>query len=148
MGVLTLLYKKSVWGRKYIRLLTGSWTLFTAFVLLGVTIFLSLTFTTKIDSIKTYSVEIIPVENELTLSTKAANIEAGLAYVYVNKNEAVYPVSIERAENTREIYTLHFNSNDQDIIKVLQNQNLFIDIPQGKETLLYRIFAKGGKNLE
>jgi hypothetical protein len=143
-----MLYKKSVFGRKYIRLLTGSWTLFTAFVLLGVGIFLFLTMTTKIDIINTYSAKIITMENEITLSSKAANIEAGLAYIYINKNEAVYSVSIINAENIRGTYTLHFNSKDQNTIKALQNEKIFIDIPQGKETLLYRIFAKGGKNLE
>lgn len=148
MDGVIMLYKKSILGRKYTKFMTGSPWLFITFVLFGVLLFLFLTLTTRIDVIKTYSAEVMSVESENALSIKAANISIGLAYIYSNKNEAVYPVLIERAENLGENFTLHFNSSGQDIIKSLSARNIFIDIPQGKDTLLYRIFVKGGKGRE
>lgn len=143
-----MLYKKNALARKYTGLIIGSPWLFIIFVLSGLVLFLFLTLTTRIDVIKTYSAELMSKQNKITLSVKAANISAGTAYMYSNRNEAVYPVFIERTENLREDFTLYFNSHGQNIIKSLSNRNIFIDIPQGKETLLYRIFVKGGEGRE
>jgi hypothetical protein len=141
----TMLYKKSLWGRKYTRITTRSPLLFLSFVAFGVVLFLILTLNIKIDEIKTYSAEVLSVKNELTLSVKAKNISSGSAYIYTNKNETVYPIIIRRAENSKDKFVLYFNSEGNDLFKALSTHSLFIDIPQGKDTLLYRIFVRGGK---
>lgn len=142
------MYKRSILGRKYIRLITSSPRLFITFVLFGVVLFLFLTLTTRIDVIKTYSAEVFSVESEIALSIKASDIPVGSAYIYSNKNEAVFSVFIENVESIKDNVILHFSNDERDIIQFLSTQNIYIDIPQGKETLLYRIFVKGGKGRE
>lgn len=148
MGGEVMLYKKSILGRKYTRFITGSWGGFIIFVLSGLGLLLFLTLTTRIEVIKTYSAELMLVESEIVLSVKESNISVGTAYIYSNKNEVVYPVLIERIETLREGFALQFNRDGQNIIKSLSTRNIFIDIPQGKETLLHRIFVKGGNGHE
>ena len=149
-----MLYEKSSLGRKYTRLITGSPVLFVSFVLMGLLMFLLLTLTTKLDVISTYAAEVSAAEvsaaeGEITLfipTVKAENILEGIAYVYSDKNEAVYRVFIEHAEKSGKKLILHFDHDGQETIHSLSSKSLFIDIPQGEETLLYRIFVKGGKS--
>jgi len=137
-----MLYKKSTLGRKYMKLITGSSGFFITFVLWGLILFLFLTITTRVDVVKTYLVEPITVESGITLLIKNSDVSVGSAYLYSNKNEVVYPVLIEKVEPTREGSTLYLNTDGLNIIKSLGTADMFIDIPQGKETLLSRIFTR------
>ena len=159
-----MLYEKSSLGRKYTRLISGSPALFVSFVLMGLLLFLLLTLTTKLDVISTYAAEVSAAEvsevgasatgasaaeGEITLSIPAIKTEqilGGTAYIYSDKNESVYPVFIEHAEKSGGKLILHFDLDGQETIHSLSSQSLFFDIPQGEETLLHRIFVKGGKS--
>lgn len=143
-----MLYKKNTLGRTYTRLVTGSSNIFIGFVLLGVISFLFLTLTIRIDVIKTYTAKVLSSESEIVLQIKAANVQDGPAYIYSNKNEAVFPVSIEKTEDLNDSVNLYFSSDSEKVIRSLSPQHLYVEIPQGKETLLYRIFLKGGKGRE
>ncbi|MBP1990787.1 hypothetical protein [Paenibacillus eucommiae] len=143
-----MLYKKSEFGRKYTRYISSSPVVFISFVMLGMGLILSLMFMTQIDVIKTYAVELIPVRGHITLSIQAGSVPAGRAYLYANKQEVVYPVRIDNADQSTDYTTLHVDKEDQEMIHALSSKKLFIDIPQGKESLLYRIFVRGGKSRE
>ncbi len=140
-----MLYKKSALGRKYIRVVTSSPSLFIFFIIIGVILFFSLALTTRIDVIKTYSATLSPDTCEVTLSSSISNIPEGPAYIYVNKNDEVFSISIEKTVMKQEGLAIYTNTEGERMIKLLSSNTFFIDIPQGKETLLYRIFAKGGK---
>ncbi|WBW97919.1 hypothetical protein [Oceanirhabdus sp. W0125-5] len=143
-----MLYKKNVLGIKYTRLLTASPTFFIIFVLLGVVLFLFLTITTKVPTIKIYPAKVLSIRKEPVLLIENGHIPIGESYLYSNRNEVVFSVSIERIENISEGVALYFSSDSKNTITSLSNENLFIEIPQGKESLLYRIFVKGGKGYE
>jgi len=148
MGGEVMLYKNNTLGRKYTRIITGSPVLFISFVIFGLALFFFLTLTTKIDVMETYEAEVIHVEGETILSINDADISVGVAYIYSNKNEIVYPVLIEETESIEDTVTLYFNRDEQEIINSILDRDIFIDIPKGEETLLYRIFMKGGKSRE
>lgn len=144
-----LLYPKNSVGRAYTRLLTSTPIVFILFIWTGAVLFLFITLTTKIDVIRTYQAEIIKIEGELlALSIKADGITAGSAYLYSNKNEAVYPIFIERTERSNDKMVLYMDINDQKVLRAIQSKDIFVDVPQGKESLLYRIVIKGGKGIE
>lgn len=140
-----MLYQKSVLGRKYTRLLTGSPVFFLTYVLCGVILFMVLTLTTRINVVESYSAEVMQVESELVLFIKVENLSMSSAFIYSNKNEAVYHLPIERTEIAQDGVLLHFDIAGQDRIKTLIAGEIFIDFPQGQETLFYRIFVKGGR---
>lgn len=143
-----MLYKKNISARKYTRLVTSSPGLFIAFILFSLALLLFLTLSTKIDVIRTYNAEIMIKDGETALLVKADNISSGTAYIYSNKNEDVYPVFIERMEGLTEGYALYFSSDGQNTIRSFSSTSIFIDIPHGKQTLLYHIFVNGGKDRE
>lgn len=138
-----MLYKKSPLGKRYIKLMTGSPLPFLSFIFLGTSLFLFLTITTKLDVKKTYSAVALKNNNKIILKT--ANLPTGKAYLYTNKNEEVYPVLIKKSDKT---YFFAVNTIGKASINSLKNKKVFIDISKKKETLLYRIFVKGGKNYE
>jgi len=145
---------------KYTRLITGSPVLFLAFVFFGLSLFLFLALTTKLDVINTFTAVVRTGDYETMLYiqeaeasdiaetaniTETVNITKGEAFIYLDKSKAVYPVLIQHVEKSNANLALHFNSDGQKMIQALSSHSLFIDIPQGKETLLHRIFVKGGK---
>jgi len=143
-----MLYKKSKFGRIYIKYVIKSPILFIFFILIGLGLFIFLTGTTKIDTIKKYSAEVIMLQNEAVLTVKDKSISLGSAYVYLNKNDIVYPVTIEKIEGCGEYTTIHLESKSQEVIKLLSPHRVYIEISQGKSTLLYHIFVNGGRRRE
>jgi hypothetical protein len=138
-------HKSSAFERKFTKVTTGTPIFFVLFIIIGVLLFLGLTLTTKIDVIKSYPAKVIASEGESALLVTATNIPTGLVYVYSNRNEALYPISVNRTESSGEDLILFLDNNGQDVIKSLLQKEIFIDITQGKKTLLYEIFVKGGK---
>lgn len=138
-----MLYKKSPLGKRYIKLMTGSPLPFLSFIFLGTSLFLFLTITIKLDVKKTYSA--IALKNNNKMILKTTNLPTGKAYLYANKNEEVYPVLIKKSDKD---YVFTVDTAQKNSINSLKNKKVFIDISEKKETLLYRIFVKGGKNYE
>lgn len=141
-----MLYKKSPLGKRYIKLMTGSPLPFLSFILLGTSLFLFLTLTIKLDVKKTYSAVALKNNNGIMLKTK--NLPSGKAYLYTNRNEEVYPVLIKRLKKSDKYHVFAVDTTQKNSINSLKNKKVFIDVSEKKETLLYRIFVRGGKNYE
>jgi hypothetical protein len=142
------MYKKSIWGIRYIRWMTRTPWPFLGFVGLGIGLFLYLMLSTKIEVIKTYSAQVIQNQTQITVGIKEDLITDAIVYIYSNKNEAVYPVSIVKTENVSPQTLLYFDDNGQKVLSALLGKELFIDITQRKESLLYQIFVRGGNRRE
>lgn len=143
-----MLYEKSAFGQRYIRLLTGSWVWFIAFVLSGMAVFLALAHATKLEVIRTYPVREAGQDRLVISYTGEAPSKA---YLYARRNEGVYPVRIERTEAIGDGYALYLDRESTDVAVSLSEEgsrSLCLDIPQGTETLLHRILLKGGKSVE
>lgn len=143
------MYEKSAFGRRYIRALTGSWAWFMGFVLSGLAVFLVLAHDTQLDVIRTYPVQQIAGQDMLVISNAPA--ASFKAYLYARRNEGVYPVRIERMEQYGDGYALYLDRESGSAAASLTeggSRSLFLDIPQGTETLLHRILLKGGKSVE
>jgi hypothetical protein len=142
------MYKKSIWGMRYIRWMTRTRWPFLGFVVLGIGLLLSLMLNTKISVIKTYCAQVVQTESQTAVMIGTDDIMDAIGYIYSNKNEAVYTVSIVKTENASQQTLLYFDDNGQKALNALSGKELFIDIPQRKESLLYQIFVKGGNRRE
>ena len=141
-----MLYQKNDLGKKYTQLLTGSPWFFITYILIGIMLFLFLTLTTRVEVIKSYLVEISHDQSQIVLLIKYSKVSANKGYIYSNKNEAIYPVAIKRVEDIRGAVALYLDNEGQELINSLSAQDIYIDLPVENETLLYRIFMKGGKD--
>ena len=140
------LYPKNVLGRKYVRLMTGSPYPYLLFLAGLIALFLFLTLSTKVEVVRMYPVELVAADGVTTLAVDVADIPVGTAYVYANKNQAVYPVRIQRTEPHGDGLRLYLNEDQTaDVLRSFGDQRLYLDVPQGKVALLYLILVKGGK---
>ncbi|MNC13782.1 hypothetical protein D3C75_615380 [compost metagenome] len=143
-----MLYEKSALGRRYIRVLTGSWGWFSGYVLSGLAVCLVLAHSVQLETIRTYPVlETGPDRLVIPYASEASS----KAYLYARRNEGIYPVRIKRMETAENGYVLFLEEGDGNTALSLSGaggKSLFLDIPQGSETLLRRIFLKGGKSFE
>jgi hypothetical protein len=140
------LYNKNTFGRKYIRTVAGSPFPYLAFLACMVALFLYLALSTKVDRIRTYPVKWVDVNGAPVLAVESTAIPAGKAFLYSNKNEHVYPVHIRKTESSHNGVLLYLDGQPaEEIPGAMDAENLYLDVPQGKTTLLYFILVKGGK---
>lgn len=124
----------------YVKLTAKSAILFVLLILLSVTFILYITINTKVDVVRTYEGRI---EGNQIIINNIRHYKLDKIYVYVNRNESVYTVDINK--------NLTFDNNcmiiDYDVDKFQFTSNLVkVDIPIKKVTLFERVFMRGGKN--
>jgi hypothetical protein len=137
-----MLIKKSAIGTKFVHLMTSSPFAFLAYVALGVSIILFLSVTTKLDVMQTYPATLD--ENALSLIiANCTKIDAMKVFVYENRNESVVDTPVLETTMSGADCIVRI---DGAMVEKLRNAKgtLFVDVPVAKESLLQRVFAKGG----
>lgn len=134
-------YKRSAWGDLYVRLVTKKPYFFLLYIILGFALILLVTLHTQIDVVEIYTAEVRSVEGAIYLSFQedVSPSNSEIIYLYAVKNEAVYPVKFKQE--------LRFDDSSiaWDFLLSHIGDDITVEIPVRKISLLEHIFAKGGK---
>lgn len=140
------LYGKNAFGRRYVRLMTGSPWPYLSFLAGMTAVFLALTLSIRVDQIRTYPAKWIIRDGTPVLAVESASVPSGQAFLYANKNEKVLVVRFNGAERERDgTLLVPDEGQDLDALLALGGDRLYLDVPDGKATLLYLLLVKGGK---
>lgn len=125
----------------YVKYVAKKPILFFAMVCVFVFFILFLSLTTKTSLIQTY-------DGTMTGNSIVVNTEIKTApdkiYVYENRNEAVFLVSVTNIDHNDSTTTFFLNDGTE--LSEISNTGIVkIDIPIGEISLFERIFLKGGK---
>jgi hypothetical protein len=138
-----MLFKKNKWGTKYVHMMTSSPLPFLGFLAVGIGALVILCSSIELDVIHTFPA-ILDGEGPCLVVETDREISAGKVFAYANRNELVLEVRITEALNVGGKWLLGISDGSAAEIGALKG-SLSLDIPSGKENLLYRIFVKGGK---
>lgn len=136
-------YKKSVWGDFYVRLVTKKPYFFLSYIVLGFALILFIMLHTQIDVVEIYTAEVENVEGVIHLyfQEDISPPNGDTIYLYAVKNEVVYPVKIDSEFNLNDD-----NSTAREFLLSHIGDFITVEIPVRKISLLEHIFVKGGKS--
>ena len=113
------------------------------FAMIGIFVFsiLYVSLTTKTSLIQTYDGTMI--ENSIVVNAEIKTAPDKI-YVYENRNEAVFRVSVTNIDHNNRTTTFFLNDGTE-LSKISEAEMIKIDIPIGEISLFERIFLKGSK---
>ena len=125
----------------YVKLTAKSPFLFISLVLISLASIVYLSLTTKLDIIKTYKAH---WDGQSLIIPEVLSFYGGNAFVYENRNEEVYALTISPADikTSKDNTQIAVSDTEMDF----QSDTIMLDIPIGEETLFTRVFAHGGTN--
>ena len=138
--------EKSHWGTKYVHFMTSSPFPFLCFIIFGLSILIVMASSIKLNIIDTYPASLEIDGYGITVATESG-IPAGSAFAYTNRNEAMIRITIIETTAKDGKKYLRLSEADYKALVAL-NGMLSLDVPSEKESLLHRVFAKGGKSNE
>jgi len=134
---------KSKSNRYYIKYLIKSTKLFLIFLFVSTLLFYFLSVSIKLDIMKTY---VGHIENGAVAIETDHMLESSLLYIYHEKEKIVYKIKPE--EFLYQDGYQYFLCEKKDIENLENLQELYVDVPVGKETLLERVLLKAGNAYE
>ena len=135
--------EKSHLGTKYVHFMTSSPFPFLCFFVSGLAILIIMASSIELNIIDTYPASLESDGNGITVVTNH-DIPTGSAFAYTNRNEAMIQITIADIKVKDGKKHLEISKADYAALVAL-NGILSLDVPSGKESLLHRVFAKGGK---
>ena len=138
--------KKSNWGTKYVHFITASPFPFLCFIVFGLAILIVMASSIELNIIDTYPASLENGGNGITVTTEH-DIPVCSAFAYTNRNEAMIHIAITGITTKDGKKYLRLSEADTAALVALKG-SLSLDVPSGKESLLHRVFAKGGKSNE
>lgn len=138
--------EKSRWGTKYVHFMTSSPFPFLCFIVFGLAIMIFMASSIELNIINIYPASLDPGGDYLIIETNR-DIQQGNAFAYTNRNEAMIHISIVGVKSINGKKILQLSEVDASAVGDLKGF-LSLDVPSGKESLLHRIFAKGGRSNE
>ena len=132
--------KKRFWGRKYARIMTGSYLPFTLFILCFAILIMVISQRVNTNIMKTYLCSITD-STLIQIDGNIPIIEKSL-YLYTDKNKNLYKFSIDSVLHQDGATVV--NVEERQVLKELVAEfglkPVYVEIPYGKITLIERIF--------
>lgn len=134
-----MLFKRTRLGQIYIRVLTHTSLFFILYVLLGVTLLIHQAIKTQIPVYCSYVVHKKNSDSDGLEYRVNLDSYTGRGFIYTNKNDSVIAVLVKDS-------VIAVNDTLTSVISNSDADELYIDITTGYESLLKRVFQKGGKS--
>lgn len=118
--------------------------IYLTIVVIGVSVFVTLTLTTKVPIFETYNGTVSYADNKYSITADNEITEnISTIFIYIDKNIATYKINDVTVDGN----TVKFANRDKETIALLRaNQKLSFDVQVSSMTLFYQIFINGGKN--
>ncbi len=125
----------------YVKYIIKTPVLFFLYIGIGIGIFLYLTLSLQLDVMTTYQAD---YQDGTVVIPAKEPIDANKIYLYKDRNEKVYTVSVGQTEY--ENGTVIFHIDEKDIADTGKlSGDITVDVINGKESLFKKIFIKAGK---
>jgi len=134
--------EKSYWGTKYVHFMTSSPFPFLCFIVFGIAILIVMATSIELNIIESYPISLETDGYSITVATNR-DIPTGSAFAYTNRNEAMIRITIIGITDNNGNKHLGLSEADYTALVALKG-SLSLEVPSGKESLLHRVFAKGG----
>lgn len=141
-------------SRFYLNIIIKKPYIFIFTILVSVFVLAFMLINIKLDIIKTYEVK-LEVSDDVTFIQISKNdkvmedvfndFQNNKVLVYINRNNLIVQSNIKEIQINGNFYLLILNSSEQ-LYDFIGIENLKMDIFTGKESLLSRIFLRGGKD--
>lgn len=135
--------KSRSFSQAYVKYIVKTPILFYAFLSIGIGIFLYMTLSIQMDVRVTYEAK---YEKGDIVFFSSKPVEWEKIYIYKDRNEKVYSVSVDSAVFEDNTATLHIKEADNSAFKELSG-DVYVDVTKTTESLFERIFKKAGKGV-